>query len=166
MPHTWTITKQPHEKTILYKMLLIPCNMVDADIFTFKNNTFLCIVDYYTKFHVLKETNSLSAANLIRSVKIVFAVFELPKEIMLDAGTYFISYKCRQYCRQLNIEHAITSFDLHQSSKQVDRCIKFVIHTIKKSHDYNYNIKLTMLQMRSTPLGARLLVVPLFYLTG
>ena len=102
---------QPHEKIIPYKMLHIPWEVIH-----YKNNTLLCIVDYYSKFPVVKKTNGLSADNMFGVVKILFAKFGLPKKIVSDAGTNFTSGKFRQFCRQLNIEWAITSSCHHQSN--------------------------------------------------
>ena len=103
--------KQTHalRKTESYEMLYNPLEVVGADIVTVKNNTFLCIVDYYGQILVVKKDDSLSADNLINSVKIVFAEFGLPEKIVSDAVTNFISDNVRQLCRQLNIEQTITT---------------------------------------------------------
>ena len=90
--------------------------MVGANIFIIKSNTLLFIVDYYSIFPVVKKTDGLSAGNLIRAVKIVFAEFGLPKKLVSDVGMNFISDKLRQLCRQCNIEQAITSSYHHQSN--------------------------------------------------
>ena len=73
-----------------------------------KNKTLFCIVDYYSKFPVVKKAYGFSADNLIRAVKIVFAEFGLPKKTVSDAATNFISDKFRQFCRQLSKEQPIT----------------------------------------------------------
>ena len=64
--------------------------MEGVNVFTIEKNTLLCNVDYYGKLPVMKKTDSLSADSLIRVVKIVFAKFELPKQIVSDAGMNFI----------------------------------------------------------------------------
>ena len=61
--------------------------MVGAYTFTIKNNKLLCIVDYYSKFPVMKKENALSVDNLIREAKIVFTEFGLSKRIVPDTGT-------------------------------------------------------------------------------
>ena len=68
---------QPHEKTILYEIPYKPWGIVGANIFSINNNTLLCIVNYYSKFPVVKKTSCLSADNLIRTAKIVLAEFGL-----------------------------------------------------------------------------------------
>ena len=43
------------------------------------NKDFLCIVDYYSKFPVVRKVEILSAKDLIRATKVVFTKFDLPK---------------------------------------------------------------------------------------
>ena len=64
-----------------------------TDIFMFNNKTCLCIVDYHSKFPVMKLLNRLSADSFIKMSKIIFAEYGLPIEIMSDAGTIFVSEK-------------------------------------------------------------------------
>ena len=71
---------KPCEKIIPHEMLHKPWEVVGANIFTVKNNLLLCIVDYYSKFPVIKKTDGLSAGGLIRAVKIgFFSEFRLSK---------------------------------------------------------------------------------------
>ena len=65
--------------------------MAGADMFSITNKTLLCIVPYYTKFPIMKKADGLSADDLIRAAKIVLAQSGLPKKIVSDAGTNFIS---------------------------------------------------------------------------
>ena len=71
---------------------------------------------------MVKKADGLSVDNLITAAKIIFAEFWLPKDIMLDAGTNFISDKFRQFYQQLNIEQTNISSYNHQSNDQVDVC--------------------------------------------
>ena len=92
---------------------------------------------------------------MTKAVKIMFTEFGLPKNIVSDAGINFISDKFRQFCRQLKIEHAITSSH-HKSNGQVEACVKLMKYTIKMYFDNNDDVNLALLQMRSTPIAAGL----------
>ena len=46
---------QPCQKEIPYEMPHKPWEVFDANIFAVKNNTLLCIIDYYSKFPVVKR---------------------------------------------------------------------------------------------------------------
>ena len=96
----------------------MPCKsweLVGADIFTIKNSILLCIVDYHSKFPIVKKGDGLSEGNLIRVAKIVFVEFGLPKKMVSYAGTNFISDKSRQFFMQLNIGAGHNSYH-HQGS--------------------------------------------------
>ena len=49
--------------------------MLGAGIFQLNNKNYLCVVDYHSKFPVIKRMDGLSAANLITTVKIIFAEY-------------------------------------------------------------------------------------------
>ena len=46
---------------------------------------------YHSKFPVIKKTQDISADSLILTCKIVFSEYSLPRKIMSDAGSNFIS---------------------------------------------------------------------------
>ena len=81
----------------------------------------------------MKKAGGLSSDDLIRATKIVFTEFGLLQKIISNAGTNFIGYKFKQLCRNLNADQAITSSYHHQSDRQVEGCIKYVMHSIKNA---------------------------------
>ena len=74
---------EPHEKRIPYKPLCKPGEVAGSDIFSINNNTLLHIVHYYSKFRIVKEADGLSADDLIKATKIVYAEFGLPNKIQI-----------------------------------------------------------------------------------
>ena len=73
---------------------------------TLHNKNYLCIVDYHSKFPVIKYTEDLSADILIPACKIIFSEYDLPQKIMSDAVGNFISDKFKQFFQNMNIEQA------------------------------------------------------------
>ena len=112
-----------------------PWEVIGADIFTFNNKHYLCIVDYHSKFPIIKKTEDLSAGSLILTCKAIFAEYGLPKKIMFDSGGNFVSDKFRTFCKSLNIKQAFSSSYHYQSNGQVEACIKFEKCTQKKCFD-------------------------------
>ena len=92
-------------------------------MFTLHNKNYLCIVDYHSKFPVIKKED-LSADSLTLTCKIISAEFGLPKKIMSEVGGTFISDKFKIFYRSLNIEQSFSSSYHHQSNGQVEACIK------------------------------------------
>ena len=86
----------------------------------------MCIVDYNSKFPVIKRLEGLSAENLTNAVKIIFTEYGMPHKLMSDAGTNFISDRFQKFYRAINVELATSSGYHHQSNGQVKACIKFI----------------------------------------
>ena len=122
---------QPKEKIIHHDIPLRPWEVLGVDIFQLNNKNYLCIVDYHSKFLVIKKMEGLSAENLTAAVKIIFAEYGIPCRLMSDASSNFVSEKFRSFCSSLNIEQAVSSLYHYQSNGQVQGCIKFIKCTIK-----------------------------------
>ena len=117
----------------------------------------MCAVDYNSKFPVIKTLEGLSAENLINTVKIIFAEYGIPKKIMSDAGTNFISDRFQQFCKMINVEQAVSLAYHHQSNGQVEACVKFIKCTFKKCASSGRDINMALLQICTMPLGQGLL---------
>ena len=91
-------------------------------IFYNDNNTLLYIVDYYSKFPVMKRFDGLPADDL-EQPKLCSQSLKYQIKIVSDAGTNIMSDQCKQFFRQLNIDWAITSSYHQQNNGQVEACI-------------------------------------------
>ena len=69
---------QPKEKITHHDIPLRQWEVVGADVFHFKNKHYLWIVDYNSKFPIIKRLEGLSADNLINMVKIIFTEYGIP----------------------------------------------------------------------------------------
>ena len=144
---------QPKENIMHHDIPLRPWEVIGVDIFHFKNKHYLCIVDYNSKFPVIKRLEGLSADNLINVLKTIFAKYGIPHKLMLDAGTNFISDKFCQFCKLINIEQTTSSAYHNQSNGEVKACIKFIKCTFKKCADSGRDINMALLQICMTVLG-------------
>ena len=99
-------------------------------MFTLNSKNYLSIVDYHSKFLIVKKAKDMSADSLILACNI-FSEFGLPNKVMSDVGGNFISDKFKQFCYKINIDQATSSLYHNQNNGQVEVCIKFIKHTIK-----------------------------------
>ena len=148
---------QPKEKITHHDIPLRSWEVVGADVFHLKNKHYLCIVDYNSKFPVIKRLEGLSSDNLINAVKIIFAEYGIPQKIISDLGTNFVADRFWQVCNSINIEQVISSAYHHQSNRQVKACIKFIKQTFTKCTDSERDINMALLQIHMMLLGQGLL---------
>ena len=147
---------QPGEKILHYNIPDKPWEVKGTDMFTLNNKNYLCIVDYHSKFPIVKRAENMSAESLIIVCKVIFSECRLTKRIISYVGDNFISDKFRQFCNCMNIKQVTPSSCYHQSNGQVEACIKFAKHTMKKCVKTNDDIHIALLQIRATPLEPRL----------
>ena len=86
---------------------LRPWEVLGADVFHFNTHNYLCIIDYHSKFPVIKRMEGLSLESQIATTKVIFAEYVIPHKIMSDTGTNFVSDKFRKFCSRLNIMQAV-----------------------------------------------------------
>ena len=89
---------QPKDKIIHHNIPVRPWDVIGADMFTLDNKHYLYIVDYHSEFLIIKKTKVLSADSLILTCKIIFAEYRVPKKIMSDSGSNFVSDKSKTFC--------------------------------------------------------------------
>ena len=120
------------KKIIHHEIPLRPWEAVGADVFHFNDINYLCVVDYSSKFPIVRKFQGLSVEHLINEIAAIFAEYGIPQKLMSDAGTNFDSEKFRHFCRSINVEQAVSSAYHHQSNGQVKAYIKFIKPTFKK----------------------------------
>ena len=126
---------QLKEKTIHHDMPVRPWDVMGANVFQLNNKNYICIVDYHSKFPVVKKNgmDGLSADSLIAAVKVIFVEYGIPHRIMSDAGSNFISEKFKNFCKSLNIKQAVSSSYIPPSKHQTSRSL----HQVHKMHYKN-----------------------------
>ena len=72
---------QPKEKTIHHVIPQRPWEVLGADVFQLNIKNYLCVVDYHSKFLVIKRMEGLSAVSLIATVKIIFSLMHHTMQI-------------------------------------------------------------------------------------
>ena len=73
--------------TIAYQTIQL--EVVDAEIFMINNINHLCIVEYYSKFPIIKRVARLSAVDLVHATNNTSAELGLSREIISDARMNF-----------------------------------------------------------------------------
>ena len=69
---------QPKEKINYHDIPLKPWKVVRADIFHFNNVNYLCVVDYNSKFPIVRRLQGLLAEHLINAVTAIFTKYGIP----------------------------------------------------------------------------------------
>ena len=71
---------QPKDKMIQHDIPVKPWDVISVDMFHLNNKHYLCIVDYHSKFLIIKKAEDLSADSLYEHVKFSLAEYRDTRE--------------------------------------------------------------------------------------
>ena len=124
-----------------------------TDIFEYKGSQFLIIVDYYSRFPVIRRLDNIRANTISNKFTAVLLEYGLPDEIVADYGTQYTSEDFRTKCRDCNIELRFSSPYHHQANSVAERAIGTLKHLWRKSEQDGQPITTALFMYRTTPLS-------------
>ena len=78
-------------------------------MFETKNSKYLLLVDYYSRLPVLCKLSSTTSKVLVQEMKAVFAELGVPNVIVSDGGPQYTSAEFKDFMKQWQIEHRVSS---------------------------------------------------------
>ncbi|CAM1291118.1 Uncharacterised protein at_DN1466 [Pycnogonum litorale] len=101
--------RQSKEPLLSHDRPTTPWMKVGCDVFHFENNDYLLIVDYHSDYPEVSKLNSLTANDIIRKMKSVFARNGIPEMLISDNGPNFINSKFKEFTDNWGITHETSS---------------------------------------------------------
>ena len=103
----------------------LPWYMVATDLFEIRNSKYLLQIDYYSRFPVLCKLGSTTSRVLVQEMKAVFAELGVPNMIVSDGGQQYTSAEFKDFTRQWQIEHRVSSPRNPQSNGMAEMCTDY-----------------------------------------
>ncbi|KAL7304666.1 hypothetical protein TKK_0002912 [Trichogramma kaykai] len=145
--------KNSKEPMLLKKIPDGPWEIVSTDIFKFKENFYLLVVDTYSKFVEVEKLDNLGSHHIVETLKKIFSRLGIPKVVYSDSGSQFTSELYRKFSNEWNFKCTITSPKHHQANGLAERYIETVKKMFYKIVQEKRDIHLALLQYRNTPIN-------------
>ena len=123
------------------------------DIFTLRNTQYLLVIDYFSRFPVVKQLQSLHSLSVIKHLKDIFTEIGIPQCIVSDGGTQFTSQEFQDFTRTWGIQHKVTSPTNAQSNGQAERFVQTIKNSLTKAMEGGEDPHLAILAYATTPLN-------------
>ena len=131
-----------------------PWEKLGTDIFEYQGKRYLMIVDYFSRFIIVKHIHDLRAETVSNVFLEVLTEYGLPSIIMADCGTQYTSELFKKKCSDSGIQLIFSSPYHHQSNSVAERSIGTVKSLWKKAGE-NGTAKNTAIWMyRITPIDS------------
>ena len=134
----------------------VPWHTVATDLFETKNSKYLLIVDYYSRFPVLRKLSSTTYRVLIQEMKAVFTELGVPSVIVSDGGPQYTATEFQDFTKHLQIEHRLSSPRNPQSNGMVERFVQTMKASLIKTIEEGEDVDLALLTYKTMPLSHRL----------
>uniref|UniRef100_A0A3P9KLT8 Gypsy retrotransposon integrase-like protein 1 n=1 Tax=Oryzias latipes TaxID=8090 RepID=A0A3P9KLT8_ORYLA len=129
-----------------------PWEILGSDIFEFDSHKYLIIVDYYSRFPVVRLLPDISARTVCTYFKSVLGEHGLPSTIIADCGTQYVSEEFKKRCEDSNITLKFSSPYHHQANSVAERAVGTVKALWKKAKEDNTCPYTALWMYRITPL--------------
>ena len=124
-----------------------PWQKVGSDILQHQGNSYLLVIDYYSKYIEISLIKDKTAPTVITHMKSIFARHGIPEELISDNMPYN-SLEFRNFAKEWQFKHTTSSPTYPQSNGLSERAVQTVKRILKKSTDPY----LGLLEYRNTPL--------------
>ncbi|XP_031338074.1 uncharacterized protein K02A2.6-like [Photinus pyralis] len=144
------------EPLISHNIPKLPWEEIGSDLFHIGNDTYLIVVDYYSKYPeicLLKDTDSKTVINHLKSI---FARHGIPKVFYSDGGPQYISHEFEIFCKEWEFQSVKSSPQNSKSNGLAERFIQTYKKALQKSYTDRKDTYLTLLQLRNTPINNNL----------
>ena len=144
------VKEQPQnaEPLIASKLPELPFQKVGTDLFEWEKQTYILLIDYYSRYIEIALLNRPTAAEVIRHMKSIFARHGIPEIVMSDNGPQYSCEAFSEFSKEYKFQHVTSSPGYPQSNGEAERAVKTVKTLLKKETDPY----LALLSYRATPL--------------
>ena len=116
-----------------HDVAMLPWHSPTLDNFEFKGTHYLIVYDHFSRFIIVKKSDSLSARSTIHLLLEIFMEHRVPSSIRCDHGSNFMSSEFSTFCLDLNIKLFFSSA-YHHSSNMAERAVQTVKDLMKRCH--------------------------------
>ena len=131
-----------------------PWMKLGIDLFEHNKKQYLLIVDYFSKFPIIRKLQGLSTGYVISELKGIFGENGIPETVISDGGPQFRS-EFKEFARQWGFEHIQSSPHHHQSNGEAG-IVRTIKDTLTKAQQSGQDLDMALLCYRSTPINSRL----------
>ncbi|XP_044758436.1 uncharacterized protein K02A2.6-like [Coccinella septempunctata] len=151
-------TKQP---LLHHDLPSKPWEKLGMDIFEFKGNLFLVVVDYYSKWIDFRQIKNKAINDVIKYLMELFSMFGFPDTIISDNNP-FNSFMFKTFTEEHNIKLIHSSPNFPRSNGMAEKAVNNAKTLLKKCALEGGDINMFLLKYRNSPTNIGLSPAQLF----
>ena len=132
----------------------VPWSKVATDIFHYESQLYLLIVDYTSRFPIVRKLKSMLAQNAAEHFKSIFLKYGWPDTIMSDNGPCYTAELFTNLMKEYVVNHITRSPHYPQSNGLAETFVHIVKNLFHKAKKEGADIEKYFMIYRNTPLAS------------
>ena len=133
-----------------------PWHTLGSDLFYFQRNDFLIVVDYFSKFLIVRKIPNSTSSVVIKELELIFSEFGRPFIFRSDNGPCYSSEEFKFFMQNWLIEHRTSSPHYPQSNGLAESMVKVSKNLIEKALLQDLPWNRLILDYRCTPVSSEI----------
>ena len=133
-----------------------PWHTIGSDLFYFRRIDFLVIVDYFSKYLIMRKIPNSTSSVIIKELGMIFSEFGKPQVFRSDNGPCYVSQEFKFFMQNWSIEHRTSSPYYPQSNGLAESMVKVSKNLIEKAIVQDLPWNQLLLDYRCTPISSEI----------
>ena len=135
-----------------HKVPAVPWSKVVTDIFHYESQRYLLIVDYTSRFPIVRRLKSMSAQNIAEQFQSIFSEYGWPDTLVSDNGPCYTAEMFTNLMKEYAVNHITSSPHYPQSNGLAEKFVQIVKNLFYKVEEEGVDINKYLMLYRNTPL--------------
>ena len=133
-----------------------PWHTLGSDLFYFQRIDFLVVVDYFSKYLIVRKIPNSTSSAVIKELGLIFSEFGKPLIFRSDNGPCYSSQEFKFFIQNWQIEHRTSSPHYPQSNGLAESMVKVSKNLIEKAVRQDLPWNQLLLDYRCTPISSEI----------
>ena len=129
-----------------------PWTKVATNIFYFKNDSYLLIFDYTSRFPIVHKLTSTMAQQVASQMKLIFSEYGWPETKVSDNGPFYSAEIFTKLMRDYSMNHITGSPHYPQSNGLAEKYVQIVKNLFYKAKEEGTDLYKSLMVYRNTSL--------------
>ena len=132
----------------------VPWSKVATDLFHYESQPYLLIVDYTSRFPIVRGLKSMSAQHITEHFKSIFSEYGWPDTVVSDNGPCYAAETFANLMKEYAVNHITSSPHYPQSNGLAEKFVQIVKNLFYKVKEEGADIDKYLMIYHNTPLAS------------
>ena len=136
-----------------HKIPSVPWSKVATDIFHFESKSYLLVVNYTSRFPIVREIKSMSTQHIAEHFRLIFLEYGWPDTLVSDNGPCYVAKTFTSLMKEYAVNHITSSPHYPRSNGLAEKFVQIVKNLFYKVKDEGTDIYKCLMIYHNTPLA-------------